>query len=78
MEETKITPAEVNAITTASADEVAAVAESVIEATNMTTKAADELEHLSQCLADFAETHERYCKNAKTVRNQMSYLSRHI
>lgn len=78
MEDNKITPAEVSAITTASPEEIVAVSEGVIEATNVTRRAADELQHLSQCLADFAETHERYQKNAKHVRNQMSYLSRHI
>lgn len=78
MENNKITPADVTNINIATADEIAKVSEDVIEATSMTGRAADELQHLSSCLADFSETHERYQKNVKHVKNQMSYLSRHL
>ncbi len=74
-----IIPAQaMNAIAGAKPDEIAAMAESVVEATRTTSQAADELENLSRCIADFSETHERYQKNVKHVKNQMRYLSAHI
>lgn len=78
MEDKAIMPNDVTAINAASPEEIAKVSESIIAATNITNKAADELQHLSNCLADFSETHERYQKNVKHVKGQMSYLSRHL
>lgn len=76
--ENSITPADVNSIKTATPEEIMQVSETVIEATKVVNEAADELAHLSNCLADFSVTHEKYQKNVTRVRNQMRYLTKHM
>lgn len=76
--ENAITPAMVNEMTKVPVDEITKLSEEVIEATKITGQAAEELTHLSNCLSDFAQTHEEYQKKAKHVRNQMRYLASHI
>ena len=78
MEERSITPADVTAIKTASPEDIVSMSETVIEATNLTNKANEELKHLSNCLADFAETNDKYQKNVSHVRNQMRCLAKNL
>lgn len=73
-----ITPQAVNQIVSAPVEEIMALSENVVEATKVTSKANEELDHLSTCLADFASTHEDYQKKTTTVRNQMRYLASHM
>jgi len=73
-----ITTKQVAEITTASPEDISRLSDAVIDATNLTNKANDELDHLSVCLADFADTQEKYQKKVKHVRNQMSFLTRRM
>lgn len=78
MENNAITPQLVNEITAIPIEEITKLSEEVMESTKITSRASEELVHLSKCLADFSETHEMYQKRAKHVRDQMRYLSSHI
>ena len=79
MEETKaITPQQITELQSVPPEEIAKMSEDVIEATQVTSRANDELDHLSNCLADFAQTHDEYMKKSKHVKNQMRYISSHM
>lgn len=78
MDGNAITPQMVSEIKNIPAEEIAKLSEDVITATKITNQATEELQHLSQCLADFTDTHEKYQKKASLVRNQMRYLSSHM
>ena len=78
MEENAITASTVNEIKNISPEEIAEVSKNVIEATNVTHRATEELDHLNACLADFTQTHDEYQKKAKIARDRMRYLSSHI
>ena len=78
MEDNAITPAMVNNVKNYPVEDITKLSESVIEATQITNQANEELDHLSDCLSDFAVTQEKYQKKSKTVRNQMRYLASHM
>jgi len=78
MENNAITPQVITDLAKMQPDEIAKMSESVIEATNIGNRTVDELDHLSRCLSDFTETHERYQKACKTVKNKMRYIGSHL
>ncbi len=78
MDNEAITPQMVNEIKGVPPEDIAKLSENVIEATKVTNRATEELKHLSNCLADFTQTHDEYQKKASQVRNQMRYLSSHM
>lgn len=78
MENNAITPQAITEIAKMEPEEIATMSENVIQATNMGNKTIDELDHLSQCLSDFTETHERYQKISKIVKDKMRYIGSHL
>lgn len=76
--ENAITPQQITELKSIPPKDIAKLSEDIIEATQVTSKATEELDHLSHCLSDFSQTHDEYQKKAKHVKNQMRYISSHI
>ena len=73
-----ITPQQITNLNKVPPEEIAKLSEDVIDATREMGKANEELDHLSNCLSDLAQTHDEYQKKTKHVKNQMRYLSNHL
>ena len=76
--EQAITPQQITNLNKVPPEEIAKLSEDVMDATRVMSNANEELDHLSNCLADLAQTHDEYCKKTKHVKNQMRYLGSHL
>ena len=74
MEDNAITPAMVKELKRALPDDVGEIIEGVLAANKVTEQSTAELEHLSMCLSQLAESNEKYNTIVAKVRSQMSYL----